>query len=61
MGAPPKKVSNCEGEHAGRPLHAAERQHALIGAHHPHAYDAYVDLAPYEAGCQLTLALASAE
>ena len=31
-----------------------------VGAHHPHAYDEFVDLAQYEAGCQLTLALATA-
>jgi tripeptide aminopeptidase len=32
-----------------------------VGAHHPHAYDEYVDLAQFATGCRLTLALATAE
>ena len=31
-----------------------------VGAHHPHAYDEYVDLAEFQLGCRLTLALAIA-
>ena len=32
-----------------------------VGAHHPHAYDEYVDLTQFATGCRLTLALATAE
>ena len=31
-----------------------------VGAHCPHAYDEYVDLAEFQLGCRLTLALATA-
>ena len=31
-----------------------------VGAHHPHAYDEFVDLAEFTQGCRLTLALATA-
>jgi tripeptide aminopeptidase len=31
-----------------------------VGAHRPHAYDEYVDLAEFHLGCRLTLALATA-
>ena len=31
-----------------------------VGAHRPHAYDEYVDLAEFATGCRLTLALATA-
>ncbi|TAN36735.1 MAG: M20/M25/M40 family metallo-hydrolase [Verrucomicrobia bacterium] len=31
-----------------------------VGAHCPHAYDEYVDLAEFQRGCRLTLALATA-
>ena len=31
-----------------------------VGAHHPHAYDEYVDLTQFDTGCRLTLALATA-
>ena len=30
-----------------------------VGAHRPHAYDEFVDLAEYQLGCRLTLALAT--
>ena len=30
-----------------------------VGAHHPHAYDEFVDLAEFDTGCRLTLALAT--
>jgi tripeptide aminopeptidase len=32
-----------------------------VGAHHPHAYDEYVDLTQFATGCRLTLALATAQ